>query len=76
MRESIGRLGEQSAVRRLTLDDTIFTYVVDGASTVSTEAFFPRSPSGIGLLILRHWTSISGSQCLPGGCSSSGQAPS
>jgi glyoxylase-like metal-dependent hydrolase (beta-lactamase superfamily II) len=44
MMESIGGLGDQSAVRRLTLDDTIFTYVVDGATTVSTEAFFPAIP--------------------------------
>jgi glyoxylase-like metal-dependent hydrolase (beta-lactamase superfamily II) len=44
MTQSIGRLGDQSAVRRLTLDDTIFTYVVDGATTVSTEAFFPGVP--------------------------------
>jgi len=43
MTESIGRLGDQSAVRRFALDDTIFTYVVDGA--VDTEAFFPTIPN-------------------------------
>jgi len=45
MTESIGRLGDQSAVRRFALDDTIFTYVVDGATTVDTEAFFPTIPN-------------------------------
>jgi len=48
MTESIGRLGDQSAVRRLTLDDTVFTYVVDGTTTVGTEAFFPAVPT-------EHW---------------------
>jgi hypothetical protein len=45
MTESIDRLGDQSAVRRFALDDTIFTYVVDGATTVDTEAFFPTIPN-------------------------------
>jgi glyoxylase-like metal-dependent hydrolase (beta-lactamase superfamily II) len=45
MKESIGRLGDQSAVRRLELDDAIFTYVPDGAMTVNTDAFFPAIPT-------------------------------
>jgi hypothetical protein len=76
MTESIGRLCDQSAVRRLTLDDTIFTYVVDGATTVSTEAFFPGVP-------IEYWATHPGAldsrervAMSTGGCSLSGQVPS
>jgi glyoxylase-like metal-dependent hydrolase (beta-lactamase superfamily II) len=45
MSETIGRLNEPAAVRRLTLDDAVCTYIVDGVITVSTDAFFPSIPA-------------------------------
>jgi glyoxylase-like metal-dependent hydrolase (beta-lactamase superfamily II) len=40
-----GRLGDQSAVRRLTLDDVTFTYVIDGAMSLPPEQFMPAVPA-------------------------------
>jgi glyoxylase-like metal-dependent hydrolase (beta-lactamase superfamily II) len=40
-----GRLGDQSAVRRLTLDDVTFTYVIDGAMSLPPEQFLPAVPA-------------------------------
>ncbi|MFB6890761.1 MBL fold metallo-hydrolase [Kitasatospora sp. NPDC056327] len=39
-----GSLGEQSAVRSLTLGDTRFTYVVDGAMELDPAGFLPAVP--------------------------------
>jgi glyoxylase-like metal-dependent hydrolase (beta-lactamase superfamily II) len=45
MKETVGRLADQSAVRQLRLDDVILTYVVDGAMAVSPDWFFPAIPA-------------------------------
>ncbi len=41
-----GLLGEQSAVRTMTLDDVRLTYAVDGAMGVHPHVFFPFLPAG------------------------------
>ena len=45
MSETVGRLNDPAQVRRLVLDDAVFTYVVDGVTTVSTDGFFPSVPA-------------------------------
>lgn len=41
---TIGRPGDRAAVRSLTLDDVVATYVVDGVVAVRPETFFPETP--------------------------------
>ncbi|MFG1930922.1 MBL fold metallo-hydrolase [Mycobacterium sp. NPDC048908] len=42
---SIGRPGDRAAVRSLTFDDVVATYVVDGVITMPPTGFFPAIPS-------------------------------
>ena len=42
---TVGRLCDQSAVRRLHLDDVTFTYVVDGAMSMPPARFLPSVPA-------------------------------
>jgi glyoxylase-like metal-dependent hydrolase (beta-lactamase superfamily II) len=42
---SIGRPGDPAAVRSLTFDDVVATYVVDGVLTMRAATFFPGIPS-------------------------------
>ncbi|MEV0113395.1 MBL fold metallo-hydrolase [Streptomyces sp. NPDC050844] len=44
-RSRIGSLGDQSAVRTLTLGDTRLTYVVDAAMELDPTGFFPAVPA-------------------------------
>ena len=39
-----GRPGDPAAVRSLTFDDVVATYVVDGVLTMRPETFFPETP--------------------------------
>jgi glyoxylase-like metal-dependent hydrolase (beta-lactamase superfamily II) len=41
---TIGRPGDPAAVRSVTLDDVVVTYVVDGVVTTQPQAFFPGTP--------------------------------
>jgi glyoxylase-like metal-dependent hydrolase (beta-lactamase superfamily II) len=41
---SVGRPGDPAAVRSLTFDDVVATYVVDGVVTMRPETFFPAVP--------------------------------
>jgi glyoxylase-like metal-dependent hydrolase (beta-lactamase superfamily II) len=45
MSAPLGRLGDQSAVRTLQLDDVTLTYVLDGSMEMIKEEFFPSVPS-------------------------------
>ncbi|GAA1070671.1 MBL fold metallo-hydrolase [Tsukamurella spumae] len=42
--ETIGRLSDQSAMRRLHVDDVTFTYVVDGPMALAAAKFLPSVP--------------------------------
>jgi glyoxylase-like metal-dependent hydrolase (beta-lactamase superfamily II) len=53
---TIGRPGDPAAVRSLTLDDVVVTYVVDGVVTTRPQTFFPGTPSSA-------WQDL----CNPGG---------
>lgn len=44
MTETIGLLRDQSAIRRLELDDVVFSYVVDGTMGASPAVVFPVIP--------------------------------
>lgn len=41
---TIGRPGDPAAVRSLTIDDVVVTYVVDGVVTTRPQTFFPGTP--------------------------------
>jgi len=41
---TIGRPGDPAAVRSVTLDDVVLTYVVDGVVTARPQTFFPNTP--------------------------------
>jgi glyoxylase-like metal-dependent hydrolase (beta-lactamase superfamily II) len=41
---TIGQPGDPAAVRSLTFDDVVATYVVDGVLTMRPETFFPATP--------------------------------
>lgn len=41
---TIGRPGDRAAVRSLTFDDVVATYVVDGVLAMRSEKFFPETP--------------------------------
>jgi glyoxylase-like metal-dependent hydrolase (beta-lactamase superfamily II) len=45
MSQTIGRLCDQSSVRRLELDDVTLTYIVDGAMAMVPERFFKSIPA-------------------------------
>jgi glyoxylase-like metal-dependent hydrolase (beta-lactamase superfamily II) len=42
---TIGRPGDPASVRKVTLDDVVVTYVVDGVVTARPEAMFPEAPA-------------------------------
>jgi glyoxylase-like metal-dependent hydrolase (beta-lactamase superfamily II) len=43
--ETIGRLNEQSSVRRRRIDDVTFTFVVDGAMSIAPQSFLSAIPA-------------------------------
>src|ERR1700742_1208472 len=43
--ETIGRLNEQSSVRRCRIDDVTFTFVVDGAMSIAPQSFLSAIPA-------------------------------
>jgi hypothetical protein len=55
MMTTVGRLCDQSAVRRLQMDDVTFTYIVDGAMAMAPEQFLQSVPSGYGLKGVGSW---------------------
>lgn len=46
---SVGREGDRAAVRSLTFDDVVATYLVDGVLTMRPKRFFPAIPA-------EHWS--------------------